>query len=206
MEAFTWDDLLTEDEIVDQQGLELKYAVDSLVPLQRITMLYGPEKSCKSLLALYIGKCVANGQRVLDNYDAQKMPMLYLDAEDGILGEYIGWMRGIGPEKVRFRTLKTGIPALDPYLLGVCRKEKPLLVVDSLHKFTGTAKTNAWRASDIEPTLQKLRNLCVAGATVILIHHSTKEDPEVYRDSTAIGAGVDFLFAVVGEDPDAKGR
>jgi hypothetical protein len=50
--------------------------------------------------------------------------------------------------------------------------------------------------------LEKLRRLCVAGATVILIHHATKADPEQYRDSGAIGANVDFMFAVVGAEPE----
>jgi len=206
---FTWESLLTEDEIVNEQGLELKYAVDKLIPLQRLTMFFGPEKSCKSLLAFYIGKCVANGVSVLDNFAVQHMPCLYLDAEDGIIGEYIGWLQKVGPELVRFRTLKTGLPALDDeHLLNVCRKNKPLLIVDSLHKFLGDGtgdKTNPWRSSDIEPVLQKLRLLTLAGATVIIIHHATKADPEKYRDSSAIGAGCDFMFAVVGEEQDAQG-
>src|SRR5262249_29989601 len=49
--------------------------------------------------------------------------------------------------------------------------------------------------------LEKIRHLCVAGATVIVIHHSTKSDEELYRDSSAIGANVDFSFAVVGDEP-----
>ncbi len=202
---FVWDDLYLENEIMEHDGPELIYVVDKLIPLQRITMLAGPEKSCKSLLAFYLGKCVVNGKKVFDNFKVKKIPCLYLDAEDGILGQYIGWMSRIGTEEVRFRTLMTGIPALDdPYLLAVCSENSPLLIVDSLHKFVGNGNgtnVNTWRSSDMEPVMEKLRQLCVAGATVILIHHSTKADPEQYRDSSVIGAGVDFLFAVVGEEP-----
>lgn len=111
----------------------------------------------------------------------------------------------IGPEEVRFRTLATGIPTLeDASLLQICREQKPLLIIDSLHKFVGReaqGKANAWRSTDLEPILEKIRGLCVAGATVILIHHSLKSDQETYRDSSVIGAGVDFLYAVVGEEP-----
>jgi len=199
---FTFDDLRTEVELMEEQGVEIKYAIDKLVPLRRITMLYGQEKSCKSLLSFYYAKCAANGVKVFGHYDSMKMPSIYLDAEDGVLGNYIGWMHKIGKEQVRFRTLGTGIPALaDPYLLEICKKHQPLLVVDSLHKFTSKdVKTNAWKSDDMEPVLQKLRDLCTAGATVILIHHATKGDPTIYRDSSVIGAGVDFLFALVGED------
>lgn len=199
---FTFDDLLTEDELMEDQGIEIKYAVDLLVPLRRITMLFGAEKSCKSLLSFYYAKCVANGSKVFGQFKTMKMPAIYLDAEDGILGTYVGWMKNNGAKLVRLRTLATGIPALeDPYLVEICKKHQPLLVVDSLHKFMPKdgGKTNSWRSDDMEPVLQKLRDLCTAGATVILIHHSTKADPEQYRDSSVIGAGVDFMFAVVGE-------
>jgi hypothetical protein len=74
--VFSWDDLLREKEIVDRQGAELRYLVEGLIPAQRITMLFGPEKSCKSLLSFYIGKCTANGQRVFGNYDVVKAPAL----------------------------------------------------------------------------------------------------------------------------------
>jgi hypothetical protein len=201
---FTWNDLLTESEIVEQQGLEIKYAVDKLIPAQRITMLFGREKSGKSLLALYMAKCVCNGRKVFDNYNVENMPALYLDAEAGVLGAYIGWMRPNGPTEIRYRTLGTGIPALDsPALLKICHEHHPLLIVDSLHKFFGQdSKVNPWQSADMEQVLEKLRGLAVAGATVILIHHATKADPEQYRDSSAIGAGVDFLFAVVGAAPE----
>lgn len=201
---FTFDDLLTEAELMEDQGIEIKYAIDQLVPLRRITMLFGAEKSCKSLLAFYYAKCAVNGEKVFGRYSTMKMPAIYLDAEDGILGTYVGWMQNVGAQFVRLRTLTTGIPALeDPYLLEICRKQHPLLIVDSLHKFTPKdGKSNSWRSDDMEPVLQKLRDLCTAGASVILIHHATKADKEQYRDSSAIGAGVDFLFALVGDAAD----
>ncbi len=131
-------------------------------------MLNGPEKSCKSLLAFYLGKCVVNGKKAFDNFAVKKLPCLCLDSEDGILGEYVGWMRRVGTEEVRFRTLQTGIPALDyPFLLQLCREQRPLLIVDSLHKFTGNGNgtnVNTWRSSDMEPMMEKLRQLHVAGA------------------------------------------
>jgi len=199
---FAFDDLLTEDELMADQGIEIKYAIDLLVPYRRITMLFGAEKSCKSLLSFYYARCVTNGVPAFGRYKTMKMPAIYLDAEDGILGTYVGWMKNIGTELVRLRTLATGIPDLsDPYLLEICKKHHPLLIVDSLHKFMPKdGKSNSWRSDDMEPVLQKLRNLCIAGATVILIHHATKADKEQYRDSSAIGAGVDFIFALVGEE------
>ena len=112
---------------------------------------------------------------------------------------------------MRFLTIRTqnGIPALDdPGLLAMCAEIQPLIVLDSLHKLFARNKEgkfgSAWQSSDYEPVLEKIRQLCVAGATVILIHHSTKSDEEKYRDSSAIGANVDFLFAVIGDEPRWK--
>jgi 5S rRNA maturation endonuclease (ribonuclease M5) len=87
------EDLLTEDELIDQQGVEIDYAVDTLIPDGKLTMLFGREKSCKSLFAYYLGKCVANGVKVLDNFSVKQMPAIYIDAEDGISGQYAGYMR-----------------------------------------------------------------------------------------------------------------
>jgi archaellum biogenesis ATPase FlaH len=205
--AVRWDELQTEDDIVKQQGTQLDYIVEEIIPRHRVTMLFGQEKSGKSLVAWDLLKHIVNGVRWL-NRNAAKTPCLYIDLEDGILGSYVGWLKNVGPEKVRFVTLRSenGIPALDDKgLLAMCRELQPVIVLDSLHKLFAREKerkgASAWNAGDYEPVLEKIRQLCVAGATVILIHHSTKADNEQYRDSSAIGANVDFLFAVVGDEP-----
>jgi len=205
--AIEWETLLTESEIMKQQGTELAYIVDEIIPKHRVTMLFGQEKSGKSIVALDICKHIANGVPWLNRKTA-KTSCLYIDYEDGILGAYIGWLHEVGDEEVRFITIRNenGIPALDnPGLLALCAKIQPVIVLDSLHKLFTREKerkgSSAWNSGDYEPVLEKIRQLCVAGATVILIHHSTKADEEQYRDSSAIGANVDFLFAVVGDDP-----
>jgi archaellum biogenesis ATPase FlaH len=204
-----WLGLETEEEIVQQQGTEISYIVDEIIPRQRVTMLFGQEKSGKSIVSWDLCKHIANGKAWL-NRKTVKTPCLYLDLEDGILGQYIGWTVGVGPEKVRFITIRSkgGIPALDdPGLLALCSEKQPVIVLDSLHKLFTREKdrkgASAWNAGDYEPVLEKIRHLCVAGATIILIHHSTKADGEQYRDSSAIGANVDFLFAVVGDTPES---
>jgi len=193
--------------MLEQQGSALEYIVDEIIPKQRVTMLFGQEKSGKSIIALDLCKHVTNGVPWL-NHKTIKTPCLYIDLEDGILGSYIAWIKGVGDEQIRFITHRSqsGIPQLDdPGLLAICAEKKPLIVLDSLHKLFSRNKEgkfgSAWQSSDYEPVLEKIRQLCVAGATVILIHHATKSDEEQYRDSSAIGANVDFLFAVVGDDP-----
>ncbi|MGB7227514.1 MAG: AAA family ATPase, partial [Candidatus Acidiferrales bacterium] len=203
-----WETLSTEDEILEQQGTSLEYVVDEIVPKRRVTMLFGQEKSGKSIIALDLCKHIVNGKTWL-NRKVAKTPCLYLDLEDGIVGAYIGWLKGVGEEKIRFITIRSenGIPQLDdPGLLGMCTEVQPVIVLDSLHKLFSRNKEgkfgSAWQSSDYEPVLEKIRQLCVAGATVILIHHATKSDKDQYRDSSAIGANVDFMFAVEGDEPE----
>ena len=47
-----WATLATEDEIVAQQGTSIAYLVDEIIPKNRVTMLFGQEKSGKSIIAL----------------------------------------------------------------------------------------------------------------------------------------------------------
>jgi archaellum biogenesis ATPase FlaH len=206
-----WKTLDTEDEIINQQGTSIVYVVDEIIPKNRVTMLFGQEKTGKSIIALDICKHVANGKQWL-NRATVRTPCLYIDLEDGILGSYIGWVQKVGEEKIRFITLRTkdGIPNLDdPGLLAMCAEVQPLVVLDSLHKFFSREKPgkygSAWQSDQYEPVLEKVRQLCVAGATVLVIHHATKADEEQYRDSSAIGANVDFIFAVTAEKQDSNG-
>lgn len=205
-EAFTFEDCMTASELLTLRGAELLYAVDKLIPLNRITLLYGLEKVGKSVLALYLCFCVANGRKAFRTLTTRKMPVLYLDYEDGVEGSYISFMQHLGSEEPRLRTSFTGLPALDdPYLLELCRVEKPLLVIDSLHILLEMAKANAWKSDDVTPVLSAIRKLKRAGATIIILHHSPKDRPEEYRDSGVIGADCDFRLAVVAREDQGDG-
>jgi hypothetical protein len=63
----------------------------------------------------------------------------------------------------------------DPLLLRFARRYKPLIIFDHLAKFF---KGNLDKPKDIEPFLEKLKQLVVAGATVIVLHHVPKDDDE----------------------------
>jgi hypothetical protein len=205
-EFFTLADLMTEDELLAEIGGTLIYAIDRLAPLGKLLMLFGREKVGKSIIALYMGKCVANGRRVFGRYETRKMPVLYLDYEDGISPDYVRWMRNIGPEPVRYLNNITGVPAVDsPALIEFCEKEKPLIIIDSLHKLAELGKvSNAGSSAEMTPIIASVCKLKQAGATVILLHHATKADEEKYRDSTTIGANVDWQIAAVAATQDGE--
>ena len=194
---FTWDDLETETELKAGGTGVLPCLVDNLLPLDDLTMLAGREGSCKTLLALYIGKCVANGVPVFGCLKTEKKPVLYLDAENhgGTHEVYIPLFENIGPEEIRWRTLKHGVPSLtDPALIQIVEEKRPLLIVDSLIRFCGMSDRDN---TEMTAVMEQLTRLVTAGATVLLIHHTKKSDEEEYANSFAIGATVAFWYAVV---------
>jgi 5S rRNA maturation endonuclease (ribonuclease M5) len=198
---FELDDLLTATEIGAGLDRIQPCVVDKVVPRNGVTMLFGEEKSGKSSLAHYIAMCVANAQRVFGKYKTTKCPVLYMDLEnsDYDIQAFKQLFARVGPEPVRYRTRATGCPALDsPGLIRFCERYKPLLIVDSLTKFL--RGTDPFHPGDMSELFDKLLNLCTAGATVILIHHATRDEAERYADSHQIGANVVRAFAVVSEN------
>ena len=197
---FGWDDLERESEVKAGGTGVLPYLVDGLLPLDDLTMIAGREGSCKTLLAAYIGKCVANGKPVFNSLRTVKKPVLYLDAENhpGTHQVYLPFFEGIGPEEIRFRTLRYGVPSLtDPALLKIVEEKRPLLIVDSLIRFCGSRDRDNAEMTEV---MEQLARLVTAGATVLLVHHTRRSDEEEYANSFAIGATVAFWYAIVTED------
>ena len=199
-EYFDWTDLLDEDEILVLQPPE-PYVVENLIPAGAISMMFGEEKSGKSLLSRYIGKCVANGIPVFGKYATHQRPVLAFDLENN--GADIKGFRDLftrlGAEKIRYRTRRTGIPALDSRaLLRLCEKHKPLIILDSMTKFLAGA--DPFHPGEMSAFFDKLLTLCAAGATILVIHHATRADAERYANSHQIGANVARSFLVASED------
>ena len=197
---FEFVDLLDESEICEAEDVE-KHAIERLVPCNAIAMFFGEEKSGKSLLSRYFGKSVANEIKVFGKYATQKMPVLCLDLENSAqdIRAFTKYFAQLGPEKLRYRTRQTGVPSLEsPALLRFCEREHPLIIIDSMTKFLNGA--DPFHPGEMSIFFDKLLNLCALGATVILIHHSTRADVERYANSHQIGANVARAFAVVSED------
>lgn len=198
---FDLEDLLTEEEIREKQKDLTPYVVDKLTPMNSITMFFGEPKSGKSLLITYILKCVANGQKVFGVLPVTKRPVLYLDRENSTdeIASINEHFAVIGPEPIRYRTRITNCPEPnDPGLVAFCEKHKPLLVFDSLTKFS--KNVDVFNPAEMSELFDKLLNLCAAGATVIIIHHAKKSDVETYANSHQIGANISRSFLVKSED------
>jgi archaellum biogenesis ATPase FlaH len=201
---FEFDDLLTESDIRTAGNME-RYAVDRLIPLNAISMVFSEEKGGKSLLTTYLLKCVANGSDVFGKYSTRKMRVVVLDLEasDADIDGYLSHFSRLGPEQIRYFTRKTGVPSLDsPALLRLCERERPLLLLESLTKFvSATGKDESmFDPADMSRFFDKVLNLCAAGGTVLITHHATRANAERYADSHQIGAAVARAYALVSLD------
>jgi len=198
---FDLDDLLTDAEITQKMEDTTPEIVERLIPANAITMFFGEEKSGKSLLVYYILKCIANGTKVFGVLSVIQRPVLYLDRENSVndIAGMVEHFLRIGKEPVHCRNRVTGCPEVDDAaLIQFCEKHKPVLVLDSLTRFLKTA--NPFHPKEMADLFDKMLDLCAAGATVSIIHHSTRADFEKYANSHQIGASVSRAFCVISED------
>lgn len=73
--------------------------------------------------------------------------------------------------------------------------ESVLIVVDSIRDFLGGRDMNSDK--DIRPLMEKMKTLRDRGATVIFLHHTTKEgDGDQYKGSTSFRDSVDLAFSL----------
>jgi hypothetical protein len=78
-----------------------------------------------------------------------------------------------------------------------------VVIVDSLTEYAAGRVRELSNAGEWTPVMRELRELArTTGAAVVLIHHAAKGTGS-YRDSTAIGAGVDLILEMTGDEATA---
>jgi hypothetical protein len=213
-----------------------RWLVDRMLPYEGLAEIAGTQGSAKSLLAMMIGRAVANGHftlfqgldpaeppavagrelwtNVQTNWfepvkgmaikvsERPRTPVLYLDRENpeaevnrrreqlGIIGgnDFIYWgawnKNGEPPEPD------------DPRLLEWARREKGLIIFDSLQQWYGDANENDnTMMGELMRKFQRLARMC---AGVLLLHHYRKE-ADAARGGTVITSIPDMTISLVKE-------
>ena len=172
-----WSDIPLASEAPEQK---LKWLVKGRIPQGQVTVVAAAKDSYKSMLMLSLAKAVITHGKFL-GADARQLRILYLnrDMPKAVFDDYCRTL-GLDKSNPRFKVLSslwdTKVQPLepdDPLLLRFARRYKPLIIFDHLAKFF---KGNLDKPKDIEPFLEKLKQLAVAGATVIVLHHVPKYD------------------------------
>ncbi|MEZ4414633.1 MAG: AAA family ATPase [Gemmatimonadota bacterium] len=160
----------------------------------RVTLLAAREKDGKSTLAGAAAAAKSGGHRFLGSPLAPGV-VLYLGLEEHV-GDFARRMVQFGadPKRVHLRQLVTS-PLAD--LRASVRAVAPALVVlDTLAAFTESLDLDSGSAAAWTPIMTGIARVArESGAAVVLVHHGRKGG-DGYRDSTAIGAGVDAILTL----------
>jgi hypothetical protein len=175
----------------------------------RVVLLAAREKEGKSTIASAATAAVSSGRRFLGD-TAARGAVLYAALEDheGEVAQRLVGFRA-DPQNVFIVTALADPGALAE---AVAITSPVLIVVDTLAAFTAAIGPKSGAAEDWVPVMAQLTRLArESDAAVLLLHHARKSDGR-YRDSTAIGAGVDVVLEMAegGESSvrriEARGR
>lgn len=160
-----------------------------------VTMLAGREKSGKSTLLRWTVARRTAGGRVWGGPAVEgPVTVLYYGQESPVDVAADLERMGADLDRVHVADMRQFRNRMICLERDVEDLEPDLVVVDTLSTLTALLELDPGNASDWEPQIERLGALADrTGAAVAVSHHARKADGE-YRDSTAIGAGVDCIL------------
>lgn len=188
-------------------AIDNTYFVKDFILPKTVTMLYSKPGEYKSMLALYLAMCVANGEKWLD-LDTQKHPVLYMDGEnrDQDLKKRLEAIhKGMGFKEEEFPlyivksgTLMTSRKIVDiPWLEGIkdiIREKKiKIMFLDTIHRYCGYDENSA---DDINKLYTEIFQPLIDefGLSIVFLHHSSKAGG--YRGSGDFLGMVDTSYSL----------
>lgn len=173
------------------------WLVEGLISRGTLVLLTAPPAGYKTWLALALAGAVSTGADFLGRTTV-KTPVLYLDRENrlSVIRNRLDMLNldDGGPLTIWGRWLKDKPPLIgDPRLIEFARRDRPLIIFDSLVRFHSAQENNATQMAEVSERFMQLADL---GATVAVSHHQGKTPGMKYRGSTDILAGVDVAFAI----------
>lgn len=178
--------------------------VGSVLPVGSLAVAYGKPGSFKTFVALDMALCVATGS-LWQGWRATQGTVLYVAAEGlaGLPKRIRAWeeRRGVATPQDAF-WLPEAVPLLNDNAIAlveayVADLRPRLIVLDTLARCMAGGDENS--AKDVGHAIENADRLRrAAGATVLLIHHTTK-DGGSYRGSSALEGAVDVALEVTVE-------
>lgn len=189
------------------------WLVPNLLPADAIALMYGPSGSYKSFLALDLALSLAAG---IGGWGAQAqdpMPVVYIAAEGSRGVERLrrpAWREARGVDgPLHFYTVDTmpliARPTEVIEMVEAIRARgiKPkLLVLDTLARaMAGKNENDAKDAGEFIEAIEMIKR--TLGCTVLVLHHTGKDDMRGARGSSALAGGFDTTMEVK-SDTDKK--
>lgn len=171
----------------------------------RVTLLASREKVGKSTLLGVIAAKVSAGERFLGgNLTPSRVLLVGLEEHPFDMAKRLV-EHGADQTKVYILSEVGEDPIMD--ILDAVEEYHPhLVIVDTLPKLAETLVQDGGSAAQWTPVMSDLTKIARdSNAAVVLLHHCRKSDNS-YRDSTAVGAGVDVIITMdtVSDDPSVR--
>ena len=180
----------------------IEWAINGLLPVDGLGVLYGPPGVCKSFLALDMALCIATG-RHFHGHTVRQGPVLFIQGESprGLKPRVQAWLANHELDDPGLFTYVDTAPLLTSNgdtaaLQAVIRDSNvhpSLIVIDTL------AACYSEDENDVQAMSRFLRNARALGreygAAVLIVHHTGKNG-EVERGSSALRGAADLMLPV----------
>jgi hypothetical protein len=171
----------------------------------RVTLLAAREKDGKSTIATAGAAAVTSGRAFLDGSPTSPAPVLWVAVEEHP-HDLAQRCDVFGADPDRFVVLGITDTPLDTLRAAVADVRPALVVLDTLATWADRFVEDAHSSAAWTPVMAALTAVARdSDAGVLVLHHARKSDG-AYRDSSAIGAGVDALLEMFPDAQDPAAR
>jgi hypothetical protein len=187
--------------------VEVEYLVDRLIPKNAITVLFGRGGIGKTWLALELARCIGGGSPFL-GLETQQTPVIYVDFENPLavltnrtqkLGESEGVFFWLANDEIK------KAPKLDSKDWEVYKTlpKGSLIIFDTLRSSQSRDEDKSQDMANVMSRLKELRDL---GFTIVILHHTAKNNDRAAKGSTAIVDLADHILGLTLVKKKADGK
>jgi RecA-family ATPase len=193
---------------MEMAGLEMpaiKFVVNNMIPTVSLSVMMGPPKSGKSMLALNMGSAVAKASPFLGSVSTTGRGVLYISLEDSfrrLKDRFSKMSNGSDlPENLWFAEKWEGAAGNQFQLLDLWLKMHNgvgLVIIDVLAKFRSIDQKSGYAGDYGMAT--RLRDIAVEhSVAIVILHHTVKNTPRdwvsgAYGSSGLTGASDTLMF------------
>jgi len=174
------------------------FLVDKILPENSITLFYARGGSGKSTIATQMASAIVSSKPFM-GLDTIKRPVVIIDYENPLAvlsnrlkvidgsGEIYFWLGGNNPpqlNKSKWKELKILVATL----------VNPLIIIDTLS--SSCSGLDILSNGDFSPIMHNIVELRNIGSTVILLHHTPKQDETKYIGASTIYNNCDHILAM----------
>jgi hypothetical protein len=190
------------------------WLLDKHIPEDGISVVFGPSHSGKSFLVLDMGLCIAAGIPWL-GYKTKQGPVAYIYSEQpaDLYCRAQGWQIARRQAELPddFVSIPRAVLISDPAQLALFAvklkltfgaRPPKLIVIDTLNRCYDGEENSASDMGNFIRACDRLRAE-FDGATVVIVHHTGKDEDRGSRGTSAMECAVDSMFQL--KRPDIKG-